>query len=1300
MIRNRKRLWALLLSAALVVAQLPAVAMAENAAPDDKVNFTADEREGVPGDGSITSFEPLDDGVANQTVDVGTGLSALDLPGTVTAKVCHVTEDAVIPDEDDMEEENDNPSIATPGDADQSVLGSSTGGSHKKVRGETEKTATAITTTREEIPVTWDSEPVYDGDTEGTYVFTAKVDGYVLSGGAKLPQITVTVTADTAGNPTDNPTGETRPCTQTEGCTLSAGHEGDCVPAPPANDALVKTITGWAFVATDYSDYLRNELAIPGVSQEHQADFDTVVSMLPTQISAEIGDEEKPAILDITSWGCPAYRQDGNHNWPLTGEYTFTAELPEGYACDPSPAVRVMLGGMETYGLNNSITAGNLTVSASNGGGVEYADDSGFTLKTSGTYEISGTWNGSLDTSGGADQDVITVPNGVTADVTLNAVEISANGIDEDCAFAVAAGGVANITLSGENTLVSSSGNAGLEVPENASVSIDGSGSLTARGGFGGAGIGGSEYSNSGSIEINGGTIVAVGHELGAGIGGGNRGSGTTTTISGGMVKATSRDYLSGVGSGGAAGIGGGNLGSGGTISISGGIVEAKGGATSTGSGAGIGGGYGGSGGTITISGGNLTAVGGGSISVVGGSGIGSGSNRDYYGGNGIITISGGNLTASGGEGGESGAGIGGGAYSGSGTITITGGSLTANGRAGGAGIGSGFSSDRGGTITITGGSLTANGGSDADLSGGAGIGSGGGITSTANNIPISISNGTVKAYGGDGRYGGAGIGGGLCNYSGTIAISGGMIHAEGGTGSDASGAGIGDGGAPSFGTAEDITVDGNPVVFAKGGGTGANAIGGSKNSTDVTVPNLIQGVVFEGKQGTVHGSPTLPDDMTIPPDYVLTVPADGILTNNHTLTNDGILDGTGILTGAGIFDGDGIYKLKVRLNRAAVKDIKPPAIGDLPDTTATVDSRAGYTAGAVTWDGALASDGSFGYNTAYTANVTLTAKKAYQFDGSSSGTINGQAANASRISGAEMVLSYTFDRTGAQAWAVTVNNGTSDKTTAIEGETVTITAGAAPAGKTFDKWTTEDGVPFTDEHAAETTFIMPAKPVTVTAAYKNIGSSSSGSGSSYTEPRSIYITAGDRISQAIPRSDLKKLADSGRNLALRCDNAGMTFTPAALKAVLAATTGASDDKATFSAAPADISAFQEAAELIGACPVYDFMISYRDHSGRTAAAPLNFPAGSASVFLNYAPISTEVTGSLFMVYVDGMGAVTWLDKSGYKVNDTKGGREGTLERGDGKVLADVPTSPPMAWHTKDPRRYLPTSRAIGQSLI
>lgn len=58
--------------------------------------------------------------------------------------------------------------------------------------------AGTLTAAREERvtieDITWESDPAYDGDTEGIYTFTPVLpEGYALSDGAELPQVTVTV---------------------------------------------------------------------------------------------------------------------------------------------------------------------------------------------------------------------------------------------------------------------------------------------------------------------------------------------------------------------------------------------------------------------------------------------------------------------------------------------------------------------------------------------------------------------------------------------------------------------------------------------------------------------------------------------------------------------------------------------------------------------------------------------------------------------------------------------------------------------------------------------------------------------------------------------------------------------------------------------------------------------------------------------------------------------------------------------------------------------------------------------------
>ena len=205
---------------------------------------------------------------------------------------------------------------------------------------------------------------------------------------------------------------------------------------------------------------------------------------------------------------------------------------------------------------------------------------------------------------------------------------------------------------------------------------------------------------------------------------------------------------------------------------------------------------------------------------------------------NGTLTITDenkdGSLTANGGDGG---AGIGGGAsYNGS-NIEISSGEVTAIGGNFGAGIGGGQAGS-GSNITISDGKVEATGGFD-----GAGIGGGAGGSGSN----ITISDGKVTATGGGA---GAGIGGG-CDGSGSgITIEGGEVTAQG----DLSGAGIGGG---LNGTGSDVTISGDAQVKVQGGAAdiywhkGA-AIGNggtrttegnevSPNTSDLTVEGSIQ---------------------------------------------------------------------------------------------------------------------------------------------------------------------------------------------------------------------------------------------------------------------------------------------------------------------------------------------------------------------------------------------------------------------------------------------------------------------------
>ena len=82
----------------------------------------------------------------------------------------------------------------------------------------------------------------------------------------------------------------------------------------------------------------------------------------------------------------------------------------------------------------------------------------------------------------------------------------------------------------------------------------------------------------------------------------------------------------------------------------------------------------------------------------------------------------------------------------------------------------------------------------------------------------------------------------------------------------------------------------------------------------------------------------------------------------------------------------------------------------------------------------------------------------------------------------------------------IDVKFSTADKDTAIEGETVKITANSRP-GYVFDRWEVNNGdVAVVNKNAEETTFVMPDKPVTAVAKYKKLLGITVNSGKAYVE--------------------------------------------------------------------------------------------------------------------------------------------------------------------------------------------------------
>ena len=245
------------------------------------------------------------------------------------------------------------------------------------------------------------------------------------------------------------------------------------------------------------------------------------------------------------------------------------------------------------------IAAGDIKVTVSNG--VQYV------VQGNGSPEECSA----LVVSGESTQYNLTIKgDSAAANVYLNNLKITSNEA------AVSVSGDVVLIVEGESELHSGKNHAGVEkANDNGTLTIIGSGKLSAYGGENGAGIGGGNSGAGSKIVIESGTIEAHGGNWGAGIGGGNGGAGSYITIRGGNVKA--------IPGGEAAGIGGGFKGNGTDISIEGGTVHAESGGGSGGTAAIGGGRVEGKGENIQITGGDITLKKAGAADIgIGGRGI------------------------------------------------------------------------------------------------------------------------------------------------------------------------------------------------------------------------------------------------------------------------------------------------------------------------------------------------------------------------------------------------------------------------------------------------------------------------------------------------------------------------------------------------------------------------------------------------------------------------------------------------------------------------------------------------------
>ena len=253
-------------------------------------------------------------------------------------------------------------------------------------------------------------------------------------------------------------------------------------------------------------------------------------------------------------------------------------------------------------------------------------------------------------------------------------------------------------------------------------------------------------------------------------------------------------------------------------------------------------------------------------------------------------------------------------------------------------------------TLTITGsGSLTASGSLNGIQ-----------VQSNGDNATLTIQNADVTLTSNSGN--GVTVQAGSTNSSGghtiTLSVEGGSLTASGSTGI-------------SFDSASSYTVSATNLTVSNNAIVRANDVESNISNVDLQIGkgnNSSGGIVFDGNQGTVYGSVTLQEDLTIESGQTLDIPSGASLDTNGKLTVDG-----GTLTQNGTVTGDIIYKVTgVSLNEDALNLF----VGDSQTLTATVQPSNANNK-TVTWessntDVATVSNGKVTAVGAGTADITV----------------------------------------------------------------------------------------------------------------------------------------------------------------------------------------------------------------------------------------------------------------------------------------------------------------------------------------
>ena len=332
-----------------------------------------------------------------------------------------------------------------------------------------------------------------------------------------------------------------------------------------------------------------------------------------------------------------------------------------------------------------------------------------------------------------------------------------------------------------------------------------------------------------------------------------------------------------------------------------------------------------------------------------------------------------------------------------------------------------------------------------------------------------------------------------------SLAVNGGSLTASG----SASGEGIKFyvGALEATNATTSLTVTDNAIVDAKNGGISAKQILNPIN-TDISAPGSNGGIVFDGSTGTVYGSVTLQDDLTIGAGETLTVPDGSSLNANDKLTNNGTIN----VESGGTVSGS--------LNDGTT--LTTPSISQQPQsTTVTEGSTAEFSITAsdaqtyqwqrkATDTGSEWEDISDATTASYTTAGTTTNMSGYQYrcvvTGSGGVSVTSAAATLT-VEAYTPPTTYTISADASPAEGGSVSGGGSY----TKGTSVTLTATNNP-GYRFVGWMEGDQTVSTD-----TTYAFPANSNrSLTAQFDRISSSGGSSDPTYSITLPSRVTGGE----------------------------------------------------------------------------------------------------------------------------------------------------------------------------------------------